>query len=237
MKEFKFQLLNFYSSAFLSKPSLDKDLDDLTVFRITQNVITKENSEKDSIYLTSLLRKLKKTKVLNTIIFEYTLSNDYDNNISETIAILSFGYFMYPSRLVKLNLTFDDLLNHQKASIWRAVEHSYRTLKRMVFKFYNEDFKLIPIFRYKKQINLDFLDLSGIDVTDLFLLSKFRHNWTIRSLTISSVEQTAEIQAEGKYFMDVLARNNINILINHAISTAISSQYKEIDNFIKTIPK
>lgn len=222
-----------YSEAFSNKLDLNIRFEKLKVVEIAQEVCSSENAEEDSVYLKKLLKKLRKSQNLEELEFIFTLSIRFHDKLSKTISKISFGYLFYHSKLIDLKLVFDDLLPHHKAAIWRTVEQNYRTLKILKVKHHNKNFTLIPTFRTKNTVHLKVLNLSGLKVSDLWMLSRFKKNLTTQYFNLLKVQRHEDAESAGKYFMDTVVRKRTKLNINVSSSLALSSSYTELRDFLK----
>lgn len=224
-QEVEFILADMYTFAFANPHNLNVDFKALTSFNISQDVIRTERPSTDSKYLTLILKKLRESENLKHFKFMFTLCSAYKNKISETLVQVSFGYFLCLSKLVTFSVTFDSLLNHHKALIWRLIEQNHKSLKNIALKFHNKNMKVLPNFGTPNKVKLDIFAIDGINETDLFLLSKFRLNWTSKTLKIHHIFKGKNSNAMAKYIIDYFIKGTIKFTTN--IISYANNEYLE----------
>lgn len=229
-----FNISDFYTQAFVNKPSLDRSFEKILDIEISQESVKENYPETDAKYLTSCLRKLKETKNLRTLIITFLLTYYVKKSISTTVKNTSFGYLFHLTRLVILELRFDDLLNHQKAAIWRTMQQNHKTLMQVKLYFSSISYRLLPVFEGDKVVDLNILQVGNISVRDLFMFGKFRYSWIVRDLILDDIRQPEKMTPEGKYFLACLMQKDMIFSIDFLKSFALNDHYIKLNQFLQS---
>lgn len=214
------------------KENIDYSFENLQILHFKQHLFAGQvdTYKKPVIYV---LRKLKETRKLKEFLFWCTLASD--NVLSETIRKVSFGYMMYLSRLVTLDIYFDDLLSHHICAIWRTVEQNSITIKIVDVSVNNENISFMPIFRTQTKINLKKFKINKIRTRDIWLFSRHGNNITSKEIVLIRVNQMKTWKTEMKCFLDNVSRQSISYIMFMSESLTKNSEFIQLRKFVESL--